>query len=129
MPRHATTSLLPSQVALLAITGEKIADEDRARLSPPLLALLAAGGHVELTEVERYRLPMSTLFALAAARVITLSRRERDRLSPMRLAQLVVGGQALIGPDEFKRLPRSVRAFVSAHAAKSEKRITNAGES
>jgi hypothetical protein len=67
---------------------------------------------------------MSTLVALAAARVITLSRRERDRLSPTRLAQLVVGGQALIGPDEFKRLPRSIREVLSARAAKREKRFT-----
>jgi hypothetical protein len=129
MTRHAIASPSPSQIALRIVTGESIAAEDRARLTPPLLALLAAGGHVELTQVERYRLPMSTLFALAAARVITLSRRERDRLSPTRLAQLVLGGQALIGVDEFRRLPRSVRTFVSAHAAKSEKRITFADES
>jgi hypothetical protein len=129
MTRHAIRPMRPSEIALLAVTGEKISDEERGRLSPSMLALLAVGGHLELKQIERYRLPISTLFALAAARMITLSRRERDRLSASRLAQLVVGGQVLIGPEEFKRLPRPMRAFVSAHAAKNERRITMAGES
>src|SRR6476659_9106416 len=109
MTRHEPTALPSSELALRAICGERLANEERSRLSPALLTLLTAGGHLELTEVERYRLPKFTLLLLAAAGVITLSRRERDRLNPARLAQLVVGGHTLIEPDEFKRLPRWLR--------------------
>jgi hypothetical protein len=127
MNRHPAPALRPSQIAMSAVLGERLFDEDRARLPPALLGMLATGGHIELTEVDRYRLPKSTLVQLAVAGVVTLSRRERDRLSPAVLAQLIVGAHTTIQPDEFQRLPRSLRELVSAHAAKTEMRITVSG--
>jgi hypothetical protein len=69
-------------------------ESERRLLPPPLLAQLAAAGHLKLTLTDRRRLPRSTLALLSVGGFITLTRYERDSLPSHTLALLANNGRA-----------------------------------
>ena len=94
-------------------------ESERRLLPPPLLAQLAAAGHLKLTLTDRRRLPRSTLALLAVGGFITLTRYERDSLSSHTLALLVNNGRAKFNDTELARLRPEFRAVFSEKARRT----------
>jgi len=111
-----TTSILLSKAISLGLN-----ENERALISPPLLAQLAVGRHISLTPSDRRRLPKTTLALLAIGGFIELTRYERDSFSPHTLVMLALHGRAELKDSELARLSADLRTFVKNTKTKQSK--------
>jgi hypothetical protein len=97
-----------------AIIRKELADSERLALTPPLLAHLAIGGHIQLSPSDRRRLSKVMLAQLAIGGFIELTKSERDSISSHALALLGMSGRTKLEAAECARIARGLRGMVES---------------